>query len=83
MTAPTRLVYTEAMCEADGRLIPPQKMGLPDGAPDFTEVIVELSEEGGKTRMVMVHVGVPEGSAGAGGWGQSFDKLGAVLADHA
>lgn len=76
---PARLVYTESMCDADGVIISPQSMGMPEGHPDITEVIVELSESGGKTLVTMVHVGVPEGSAGAGGWGQAFDKLAGVL----
>ncbi len=76
---PQRLVYTESMCDADGNIIPPQSMGMPEGHPDITEVIVQLSETGGKTMMKMVHVGVPEGSAGAGGWGQAFDKLAAAI----
>jgi uncharacterized protein YndB with AHSA1/START domain len=72
---PSRLVYTESMCEADGTLIPPQAMGMPEGHPDITEVSVDLAEVDGKTRMTMVHVGVPEGTAGEGGWNQAFDKL--------
>ncbi|MEO1680746.1 MAG: SRPBCC domain-containing protein [Pseudomonadota bacterium] len=79
VNAPARLVYTESLCDADGTIIPPQSMGMPDSFPDVTEVIVELSEIGGKTRMVMVHVGVAEGTAGAGGWGQAFDKLAVFL----
>lgn len=80
IAAPSRLVYTESMCDADGVLIPASAMGMPEGHPDITEVIVELSEEGGTTKMTMVHVGVPEGSAGGGGWMQAFDKLAAQLA---
>lgn len=76
---PSRLVYTESMCDADGVLIPPQAMGMPEGHPDITEVIVELREADGKTTMTMVHVGVPEGSAGGGGWSQAFDKLATLL----
>lgn len=72
---PTRLVYTESICEEDGTLISPQAMGMPEGHPDITEVIVELSDVEGGTRMKMVHVGVSEGSAGEGGWTQAFDKL--------
>lgn len=75
VSAPHRLVYTESMCDESGTLIPPQSMGMPEGFPDITEIIVELHEEQGKTRMVMVHIGVEEGTAGAGGWGQAFDKL--------
>lgn len=79
VTAPGRLVYTESMCDADGTIISPQSMGMPETFPDITEVIVELSEVDGKTRMVMVHVGVGEGTAGAGGWNQAFDKLAAFV----
>lgn len=75
VTPPHRLVYTESMCDEGGTLISPQAMGMPDGFPDITEVIVELTAMGSKTRMVMVHVGVVEGTAGAGGWTQAFDKL--------
>jgi len=80
ISPPKRLVYTEAMCDAEGTLIPPQAMGMPEGTPDITEVIVDLVEEGGKTRMTMVHVGVPEGSPGEGGWSQALSKLAEVLA---
>ncbi|MEL6678377.1 MAG: SRPBCC domain-containing protein [Pseudomonadota bacterium] len=79
ISAPGRLVYTESMCDADGTIMSPQAMGMPDGFPDVTEVIVDLTEVDGKTRMVMVHVGVGEGTAGAGGWTQAFDKLAALV----
>lgn len=76
---PSRLVYTESMCDAEGTIISAESMGMPPGHPDITEVIVDLVEADGKTTMTMVHVGVPEGSAGAGGWGQAFDKLGQLV----
>jgi len=76
----TRLVYTEAMCDADGVLIPPSAMGMPEGHPDITDVIVDLRDDGEQTHMTLVHVGVPDGSPGAGGWGQAIDKLGSLLA---
>ena len=81
VNAPRRLVYTESMCDAEGTLIPAEAMGMPPGTPDVTEVIVELREDGDQTVMSMVHVGVPSGSAGAGGWAQAFDKLEALLRD--
>jgi uncharacterized protein YndB with AHSA1/START domain len=77
--APSRLVYTESMCDATGTLIAPQSMGMPPGHPDVTEVIIDLTEANGRTTMTMVHVGVPEGSGGAGGWAQAFDKLAKAL----
>ncbi|MDX8350132.1 SRPBCC domain-containing protein [Cognatiyoonia sp. IB215446] len=83
VNAPHRLVYTESMCDADGNIISPQAMGMPDSFPDITEVIVELRDMGGRTQMTMVHVGVPEGSPGAGGWTQAFDKLADLAASVA
>ncbi|MEM7654192.1 MAG: SRPBCC domain-containing protein [Pseudomonadota bacterium] len=79
ISGPHRLVYTESMCDEDGNIISPQSMGMPEDFPDITEVIIDLSEIDGQTRMVMVHVGVAEGTAGAGGWNQAFDKLSAQL----
>lgn len=75
ISQPSRLVYTESMCDPDGNIISPESMGMPAGHPDITEVIVELSQSDGKTIMRMTHKGVPEGSAGGGGWNQAFDKL--------
>ena len=79
VAAPHRLVYTESMCDPDGNVISPKDMGMPDGTPEVTEVTVELSEEDGKTIMVMTHAGVPVGTPGEGGWMQAFDKLGGIL----
>jgi hypothetical protein len=42
-------------------------------------VIVELKEVGGRTRMVMTHVGIPKDSPGAAGWTMAFDKLAALV----
>lgn len=82
VSAPHRLVYTESLCDEAGTIMSPQSMGMPEGFPDVTEVIVDLSEADGKTQMVMVHVGVVEGTAGAGGWNQAFDKLETAAASH-
>lgn len=79
ISAPHRLVYTEAMCDEDGTLISPSSMGMPEGTPDITEVIIDLTDIGGRTRMTMIHKGVPEGSPGEGGWRQAFTKLDARL----
>ena len=83
VSPPNRLVYTESMCNEAGNIIPPTSMGMPDSFPDITEVIVELTETEGRTKMVMVHVGVAEGTAGAGGWGQAFDKLADLIVSEA
>jgi uncharacterized protein YndB with AHSA1/START domain len=70
-----RLVYTESMSDADGNVKSPSEMGMPDGHPETTEVIVQLDDLGGRTRMTMTHVGVPADSGGAGGWTMAFDKM--------
>lgn len=81
VSPPTRLHYTEAMCDADGTPLSPQSMGMPEGTPDVTEVIVDLRPLGSTTEVTMAHVGVPAGSPGEGGWRQALDKLAATLAD--
>lgn len=70
-----RLVYTDSMSDEDGNVVSPAAMGMPDGHPETTEVIVELDTIDGKTKMTMTHVGVPADSPGASGWNMAFDKL--------
>jgi uncharacterized protein YndB with AHSA1/START domain len=70
-----RLVYTESMCDEAGNVLSPSDMGLPPGHPTTTEVRVELENVGGRTKMVMTHVGVPGDSPGAAGWVMALDKL--------
>ena len=74
-----RLVYTDSMSDEHGNVMSPSEMGMPAGHPTTTEVIVELEDVDGRTRMVMTHVGVPAGSPGAMGWTMAFDKLAAYL----
>ena len=75
VTPKTRLVYTEAMADADGREMSAEEMGMPAGTPVETTVVVELEDLDGRTRMVMTHVGVPAGSPGGQGWTMAIDKL--------
>ena len=52
---------------------------MPD-APKTTEVVVELTDVGGRTRLVLTHRGVAADSPGAAGWTMAFDKLAAHVA---
>ncbi|MGI9623231.1 MAG: SRPBCC family protein [Acidimicrobiales bacterium] len=70
-----RLVYTESMADPQGNVLSPADMGMPDDHPTTTEVIVELADVGGQTRMVMTHAGIPSDSPGAMGWNMALDKL--------
>jgi uncharacterized protein YndB with AHSA1/START domain len=67
---PRRLVFTEGICDETGNLV-----STPDGHPTMTEVRVQLEDLGGRTRLVLTHVGIPEGSPGAAGWTMAFEKL--------
>jgi uncharacterized protein YndB with AHSA1/START domain len=70
-----RLVYTESMSDEDG--------GSPATGVDrhaATEVRVEFEDLGNRTRMVLVHVGIPQDSPGAAGWEMALDKLATQLA---
>jgi len=70
-----RLVYTESPSDENGNMVSPSAMGMPEGYPAVTEVIVELEDFGGRTKMTMTHAGVPASSGAGGGWEQAFDKL--------
>ena len=77
-----RLVYTESMSNEDGDIIAPADVGLPPGHPATTEVRVEFDDLGGRTRVVLTHLGIPAGSPGALGWAMAMDKLAALLDQH-
>lgn len=70
-----RLVYTESPSDENGNMVSPSALGMPEGYPAITEVVVSLEDIGGKTKMVMKHVGVSAASGAGGGWEQAFDKL--------
>ncbi len=77
-----RLVYTESMSDENGNVLQPSEAGMPAGHPTTTEILVELEDLGGRTRMTMTHAGVPEDSPGAAGWVMALDKLAAHVAEH-
>ncbi len=52
---------------------------MPEGHPTMTEVMVELEDDDGRTKMVMTHAGVPAESPGAAGWAATLDKLAAYV----
>jgi uncharacterized protein YndB with AHSA1/START domain len=69
------LVYTESMSNENGDIIAPSAMGMPAGHPTTTEVRVKLEDLGGRTKMVMTHLGIPADSPGAIGWTMALDRL--------
>ena len=69
-----RLIYTESMSD--------DRDGTPTGLAKSaaTEVRVEFNDLGNTTRIVLVHVGIPQDSPGAAGWEMALDKLAGQLA---
>jgi uncharacterized protein YndB with AHSA1/START domain len=72
----SRLVYTESISDENGNVVSTADLGVPEGHPT-TEVIVDLEELGGRTKMVLTHIGVRADSPGAAGWTMALDKLAA------
>ncbi|MCB0196834.1 MAG: SRPBCC domain-containing protein [Anaerolineae bacterium] len=71
-----RLVYIDSLTDENGNVVSPSAYGMPDDHPATTEVTVLLEDLGGRTKMIMTHVGVPAEEQGANeGWRQSFAKL--------
>ena len=78
----TRLVYTEAMADADGNPMTAEQIGMPAGAHMETSILVELQDLGDRTHMVMTHIGVPADSPGGQGWAMAIEKLETRVAHH-
>ena len=74
-----RLVYTESMSDEDGRILAPSDLGMSHDHPRVTEVVVELDDLDGRTRMTLTHRGVPADSPGATGWAMALDKLATLI----
>jgi uncharacterized protein YndB with AHSA1/START domain len=72
-----RLVYTESVSDEHVTVPSPTDAGMEPGHPTMTEVHVELEDFGGRTKMVLSHVGIPSDSPGATGWTMALDKLAA------
>lgn len=78
VSEPRRLVYTEAMADETGRVMAPAELGMPADHPTHTRVTVELDELDGRTRLTLVHAGIPADSPGASGWTMALGKLAAL-----
>ncbi len=72
-----KLVCSDSFSDDKGNFIPASDLKMPGNWPLELLVTVTFEENGGKTKMVLHHVGVPpEGyDECIKGWEQSFDKL--------
>lgn len=75
-----RLVYTESMADEHGIVAPASD--AVGSHPATTEVRVEFQDIGGRTRMVLMHIGIADGSPGAIGWQMALDKLAIHVQAH-
>jgi len=55
-------------------VLSPTAVGMPEGHPTTTEARVDLADDGGETKMVLTHAGIPNDSPGAAGWAIAFDS---------
>jgi uncharacterized protein YndB with AHSA1/START domain len=77
-----RLVYTESISDENGNVSSPPDAAVPESHPTTTEVRIDLEDIGGRTKMVLTHLGIPGDSAGAAGWAMALNKLAAYLQAH-
>jgi uncharacterized protein YndB with AHSA1/START domain len=78
-----RLVCTDSFADENGNVVPASHYGMEGDWPLELLITVTFEETGGKTKMTLLHEGMPAGQmrdlAGAG-WNESFDKLADYLA---
>ena len=76
-----KIVFTDCFADEKGNVVPSTHYGM-DGIPLEMEVTLTFEEvEGGKTKMTLLHMGMPEKfkKECQTGWNESFDKLDKVL----
>lgn len=73
-----RIVCTDSFSDEKGNVVPASHYGMPADFPLEMLITVTFEESGNKTKMTLVHTGVPAGNIGemtACGWKEMFDKL--------
>jgi len=73
-----RIVFTDSFADEQGNVVSPKHYGMGDDFPQELVVTVTFENLNGKTRMTMIHTGIPAGEHREGaqqGWEESFDKL--------
>ena len=73
-----RLIYTDSFADEKGKKVPASHYGMSGDWPSELLVSVTFDDIGGKTKMTLQHVGLPEGQMrdlARVGWNESFDKL--------
>ena len=82
IVAPERLVTTDSFADEQGNVVSASYYGMSADFPLELLVTITLEEQGGKTKLTLVHAGMPAGEdrdMARAGWNESFDKLAALL----
>lgn len=78
-----KIVVTDSFADEQGNIVNASYYGMPGDFPMELLVTITLEDtEDGKTKMTLVHEGMPAGEMHDGanvGWNQSFDKIEAAL----
>jgi uncharacterized protein YndB with AHSA1/START domain len=72
-----KLVCTDSFSDEKGNIIPASDVHMPGEWPLELLITAEFEEKGGKTKIMLEHVGIPAEMHDecVTGWQQSFDKL--------
>ena len=79
-----RIVYSQNFADEMGNIIPASQIGLPGNWPPEIMVTVTFEEKGGKTKITVQEVGIPEEMREMAklGMDQSLDKFAKVLEEQ-
>jgi uncharacterized protein YndB with AHSA1/START domain len=75
ITPMERLVYSDSMADAEGNLMDPAAMGMPEGSTMTMDVTVTFAHTDGKTTVTVSHISSGENDPAAMGWEMAFEKL--------
>lgn len=73
-----RLVWTDSFSDENGNVVSAAEYGMDKDFPKELLVTITFEDEGNKTKMTLVHAGMPEGVMSdmtKAGWDESFEKL--------
>jgi uncharacterized protein YndB with AHSA1/START domain len=73
-----KIVYTDSFADEKGNVVPATYYGFSGDFPMENQVTLIFEEFDGKTKLTLIHAGLPAGehrSNASIGWNQSLDKL--------
>lgn len=77
------IVCTDSFADENGSIVPASYYGFEGYFPVEMKVTIKFEDAGNKTKMTLIHSGLPEGEQIEGaeiGWNESFEKFENVLA---